>query len=699
MAKLYLKMWFNNKKTKEIWYNYFKIWGVFMLKIDFHIHTISTLKDTDFEFNINILNKYINEMSLDCIAITNHNTFDRKQFENISKCVNAKVYPGMEIDIENSHLLLICDICDMDVLELASSKLEKMILDENSYITFEEFENLFPDYNNYILIPHYKKKPRMQQSTINKFKGLIKCGEVPNSKKYSVIVKDKQSLNPVVFSDFRPGSGEPIPIRYTYVNCINDGFSNIKCAIEDRSKVAVTKKNKIEEIEYLPNGATISNRLNVILGTRTSGKTYNIEKIKEAFDKDSCLYIPQFSLIGDAEESKFEDLIKKECNSISDTYYAKFKPLVNKLLSIDIETEEINLEEQLNSLLDYAEKANIDAFAKTKIFSEIEFNPDTSNVASEIIKSLVTIYNNSWHRDIINKYIEKDNLKILIKELIEKRKEEKKQIVLEKCSNEAIKKIKDALNKESSANTPDSMDLITIFKHKKIIEKSKDVFKTIKKERVVDTQNLQLFNININSKEYDNVKEIKDNLNTRSALKPIFDNYYKDNNLYKYVKELEDIGLSRNDICKAIICIKYDVKNQIGEEPSGGEKAEFNLLKEIDNAYKYDVLLIDEPEASFDNPFISRNIVDIIKNIADKTTVCITTHNSTLAMMLNPDKIIFTENNEGNHKIFYGTMGDKVFKSIDGEEIISYDKILEVLEAGKTIYREKGQIYESFRDK
>ena len=121
-------------------------------------------------------------------------------------------------------------------------------------------------------------------------------------------------------------------------------------------------------------------------------------------------------------------------------------------------------------------------------------------------------------------------------------------------------------------------------------------------------------------------------------------------------------------------------------------------MKEIDNANKYDILLIDEPEASFDNPFISHNIVDLIKNISKKTTVCISTHNSTLAMMLNPDKIIFTENNSGVHKVYYGRMGDKIFKSTNGEEIISYDKILEVLEAGKEVYEEKGKKYESFRN-
>jgi len=668
-----------------------------MIKVDFHIHTISTIKDADFDFDIAVLNQYINEMEIDCIAITNHNIFDKKQYEEIRRCVNAKVFPGMEVDIENSHLLLICNDSCVEELEKASFQLKSLIVDENSYISFDEFKNIFPNYGEYILIPHYKKRPRMQQTTIDKFNDMIKCGEVPNSKKFSVVIKDKNSLIPVVFSDFRPGSGEPMPSRFTYINCLNDGFSNIKCSIEDRNKVKVTRNSVTEEIEYMPDGATISNRLNIILGTRTSGKTYNIKKIRQAFDNDSCLYVPQFSLIGDAEDSKFNDLIKKECNSISDAYYSNFKSLVNKLLTIDIEEEENILEEQLNGLLDYAEKANIDAFAKTRIFSEIQYNVDTTNTAIETIKSLVNIYKTKWHKDIIEKYIDKEQLKKLIREMIDKRKEEKKRIVLERCTNEAILMVKKALNKKSSANTPDSMDLISIFRNKKIIEKANNIFKNIKEERKIDTQDLQLFNVDIKTNEYNSVKELKDNMSTSVSLRPIFDEYYKKNNLYKYIVELNKLGINRNNICKSIVNIKYDVKNQIGESPSGGEKAEFNLLKEINNAYKYDALLIDEPEASFDNPFINDNIVDVIKDIAEKTTVCISTHNSTLAMMLNPDKIIYTENNKGEHKIYYGTMGDKTFKSTDGEEVISYDKILNVLEAGEKAYEEKGHKYDSFK--
>ncbi len=670
-----------------------------MIKVDFHIHTIPTIKDSNFSFDLQTLNQYVNEMKLNCIAITNHNCFDENQFNIIKDNIDAKVFPGMEVDIEDAHLLLICDYQDIEELKNATEELKKYIIDAESYITFEQFITIFPSYKNFILIPHYKKKPKMSETTIRKFDGLIKCGEVVNAKKFLSIKKREDMLVPVVFSDFRSFVKNPFPNRYTYIDCESNELTNIKCAIEDRSKVFISIKDDENEIEYLPDGSTISTNLNVILGTRTSGKTYNIEKMKEVFDDESCLYVPQFSLIGDAEDIRFSEIIEQECSNIADSFYSKFKPLVKKLLSIDIKTIENNIDEQLEELIEYARNANIDSFAKTKIFSEINFQIDDNEQPINVIKSLYSLYINEWEEDIIEKYINMENLRKLIIELIRIQKIELRNLKLKELTNEIVDKIKVDLTKESAANAPETMDLINMFKYKKIIEKTNKLFPLLKEEKEIEKQKLSLFDIFVKAVGYENVKEIKDNIKSSISLKEAYDNYYKKDNLYEYIWCLKEKGISVNDICKSFIKIIYDVKNQIGEAPSGGEKAEFNLLKEINNAYKYDALLIDEPEASFDNPFINDNIVDLLKSISEKTTVCITTHNSTLAMMLNPNKIIFTENIKGNHKIYYGTMGDKVFKSTQGDEVISYEKILEVLEAGKNIYEEKGRKYESFKNR
>lgn len=670
-----------------------------MKKIDFHIHTAVTIKDDDFKFDLNILKKYINDKELDIIAITNHNYFDKTQFDIIKQNIDIEVFPGMEIDIENSHLLIIGNRNKIDELSTASGVLNTKILDENSYITFDEFKMILPNYKDYLLIPHFMKKPKMQETTIRKFDGLIKCGEVPNSKKFLKVIKDNSKLIPVVFSDYRPDEKNPFPNRYTYIDTNEIGFDTVKCTIEDRNKVFVTKGKESNEIEYLPDGSTISSKLNIIMGTRTSGKTYNIKKIKDTFDSENCLYIPQFSLIGDAEDKKFTTLIKNECTQKADEFYNRFKPMVKKILSFNIKDIDELIEEQLDSLKEYARNFDIDEFSKTKIFSEVNYYIDEKCEAGELINALKKIYINNWKSEIVDKYIEREKIKELLCILIEERKKEKNVIELQKETNILVAKIKKLLDKESSANAPDSMDLITAFKYKKIIEKVNDIFSNIKAEREIDTQKLPLFDVSLKSRGFENATELKDKLKTKMPFKESFDNYYNNDDLYGFVWDLNNKGLSIDQISYSILNIEYEVKNEIGEEPSGGEKAEFNLLKEIKNASKYDILLIDEPEASFDNPFISENIVDMIRKISQKTTVCITTHNSTLAMMLNPDKIIFTENKKGNHKVYYGAMGDKVFKSALGEEIISYDKVLEVLEAGKDVYKEKGNRYESFKNK
>ena len=47
-----------------------------MKKCDLHIHTVPTFLDGAFNFSLEVLEKYVQKMELDAIAITNHNIFD-----------------------------------------------------------------------------------------------------------------------------------------------------------------------------------------------------------------------------------------------------------------------------------------------------------------------------------------------------------------------------------------------------------------------------------------------------------------------------------------------------------------------------------------------------------------------------------------------------------------------------------------------
>lgn len=85
-----------------------------MKKCDLHVHTISTISDRAFTFSLDSISDYVEKNNIDAIAITNHNLFNRSQYEQIKKSIEIKVFPGIEVDIENGHLLVITDESDVE---------------------------------------------------------------------------------------------------------------------------------------------------------------------------------------------------------------------------------------------------------------------------------------------------------------------------------------------------------------------------------------------------------------------------------------------------------------------------------------------------------------------------------------------------------------------------------------------------------
>jgi wobble nucleotide-excising tRNase len=136
---------------------------------------------------------------------------------------------------------------------------------------------------------------------------------------------------------------------------------------------------------------------------------------------------------------------------------------------------------------------------------------------------------------------------------------------------------------------------------------------------------------------------------------------------------------------------------------SGGERSEFNLIHEIQDATKYDILLIDEPESSFDNNFLNKEINTIIKDISTLMPVVVVTHNSTVGASIKPNYLAITEKKLESDKFVYRTYtgypSDKELKSSDGKSIKNFEALLNCLEAGITAYNDrKEKTYEILKD-
>ena len=100
-----------------------------MKKIDLHIHTKSSSQDREFSFSKEVLQRYVSEAELSCIAITNHNLFDKNQFSEIKSALEILVLPGIEVDVENDgkdnlDVGVIVTLYNLDEDEEFESKLE-----------------------------------------------------------------------------------------------------------------------------------------------------------------------------------------------------------------------------------------------------------------------------------------------------------------------------------------------------------------------------------------------------------------------------------------------------------------------------------------------------------------------------------------------------------------------------------------------
>lgn len=129
-----------------------------MKKVDLHIHTISTVKDRSFTFDINVLEDYVLSQKIDVIAITNHNVFDRNQYEQIClQLPTTIVLPGIEIDIDGGHALFIADSDkkSLDAFEAICNQIPPLVKSQDDTIPFDQVQNLFHCFDDYLVVPHY----------------------------------------------------------------------------------------------------------------------------------------------------------------------------------------------------------------------------------------------------------------------------------------------------------------------------------------------------------------------------------------------------------------------------------------------------------------------------------------------------------------------------------------------------------------
>ncbi|MBU4237539.1 MAG: phosphotransferase [Proteobacteria bacterium] len=674
-----------------------------MKKVDLHIHTIKTVSDNDFVFSIETLKRYVSHAEIDIVAITNHNVFDPSQFRLIQQNISAKVFPGIEIDLPSGHILLISDCENLASFEAKCNQVSKIILNATDSITVNELKSIFGDLSDYLLIPHYEKDPSPKGKDFDDLKQYVTAGEVDSAKKYVRTMRDNQKLCPVLFSDSRMHEGMvTFPIRQTFIDCGEVSLSAIKNCFRDRRKVFLSKLDGNKLFQVFEDGQHISTGLNVILGERSSGKTYSLNQLSRAFER--VKYIKQFDLVQKNEEEDeklFNNEVQRKRSRFVDQYLSGLKSILEDVAKIDIINDDRSISEYVSTLLQSAAEADRrDVFSKVKLYDELEFLVGSNDGLKKLIASVIHLIENIEYRPVIESYVQLSSLKSLAVDLIQRLWKKSDQDRNKNYVNSIIKDAKDRLRMRTAATHVESVNMYEIAINKKKVSRFNDIVKAIQKEEIIFDEPVQGFRIVASKGPFLQASEMSATIKRQAAFKDALNAY---SNPYTYLQVLLNHDkLEGSDIYRLFVKITYRIINKDRTDVSGGERSEFRLLQEIKDAQNFDILLLDEPESSFDNKFLNSDVNSIIKSISRQMPVVVVTHNNSVGASINPDYVLYahksTDNGERKYRLFSGYPTDKQLVAVDGSVLSNFDILLNSLEAGVDAYQIRRGIYEAVKD-
>ena len=674
-----------------------------MKKIDLHIHTVASINDSDFNFSLDILKKYVETLKIDFIAITNHNLFDLEQFNIISKALKIAVFPGIEIDLEKGHLLLIADNNEIEDFENRCNQIKRETVDSYNDLSIKKLKEIFVDLRKYLIIPHYDKDPIIKPEIITELKDFISAGEVSSPKKFIYCINNPNSLVPVLFSDLRCSEDiSEFPPRQTFIETDDNSFRSLRTCLLDKNKVHLSEKPGRKFFQVFEDGQIISTGLNVILGERSTGKTYTLKRISNLFS--NIKYIKQFELLETDEEKdidKFNRLLSAKQSSVSETYLSDFKFVVDDIINIDKKHNEKEIENYIDSLLKVAaEEEKKDVFSQATLFNESKYTETDNVTLKKLIGSIELLIENKEYREIIESHIPQDTLKRLIIDLFKKFNEVEEMNRKKLWLNSIITNTKKELQSFTASISIEEIDFYRVLIEKEKLKKFISIAELIKSERIIEKKDIRRFQIIASTQKFGGAQELLNKCGKKAKFSDAFNQYEYP---VEYLDELKDIQiLEPTDYYKYFVDVEYKILNEHGIEVSGGERSEFNLLEKIQDAYQYDMLLIDEPESSFDNLFLRNEVNEQIRDISKSIPVIIVTHNNTVGASIKPDFILYTKkeiiDKKPFFKIYSGNPSDQILKSTDGEVISNYQIMLNCLEAGDQAYKERWKTYEILKD-
>lgn len=177
-------------------------------------------------------------------------------------------------------------------------------------------------------------------------------------------------------------------------------------------------------------------------------------------------------------------------------------------------------------------------------------------------------------------------------------------------------------------------------------------------------------------------------------IKEIFPAIYTDE-LYGKINELNSIdgGKEVESIEDLILFRRHFELAHKEYEPSNGESAMILLVTEL--SAEKETFIIDEPEKSLGNDYISSYIVPLLKDLANRgKRVIIATHDANIAVRVLPYNSIYREHDIDGNRTYYGNPFSNNLICAEVNKTLNWkEESMRILEGGREAFGERRKIY------
>ena len=711
------------------------------MKVDFHAHTQKCKSGDSPNRKISPENfvKKMSDNDVVMCAITNHNKFDKKEFDTIlSLDHNFTIFPGIELDIkldENKHYhtILICDPNEAqkfnDTFDNESNRnYDKFFL---SYTDFMQKVKSFSN-DKIIIIPHFLDKDKKRAFSFEDKEQLVNdlsdyivilepgkintMGIINGHDELSLLGSDVQS-----WDKYNSYELPEIKFRIDSFGKFYELARNPKQFVKyelshaEKYEIGINENNDDSVID-------IYEDINVVFGEKGSGKTVLMKKN----------ILPYF-------QSQGKRVFLHEGKS----YETEFKKMVDRhKKSVEINEElRMNVEDNFNTVISYSEdkpsnfikkiveyhkneksSRNAQIIHKTDaIFSETN-NNNFDNLHENMIRnikkiSVVQNINNSFrNEDDENRKVLHCELVKLSNELANSLKADYKKLFIKESTEFFLDSLKASVKKKTGKKSKLSKigfaDLVlkrlSHMESIKIINSSLSQLSTKETHKLGILPNkgkvqLETQIVVLTSK----TKHTKDSVFDKNRIKLnrslienidnfTFSDFPKVNSYFDIYEKNVSGNIFTNDVIKKETCFK--IKGNSAYEPSEGEQAILSISGLLED-YKFDCYLFDEVERGLGNKYISEYLIPQLNQLRSKNkTIVLSTHNANIAINTLPSQCIYCDygvNKTNGNNYYFGNMySNELEGSEDNTEVLSWEeKALEHLEGSHEMFNRRKNIY------